>query len=212
MPKNVETRIYNPQQVVMFHKTNERFGGLSNMAPGFPLVVNNYFIRTSEALYQAFRYPHLPEIQKLIIEQASPMTAKMHARKYLQQTRPDWDAVRVAMMRWCLRAKLLQNQTKFSELLLATESLPIVEYSTKDSFWGAKPQSNGTLVGKNVLGRLLMELRDLYRFNKFDNNQLKPLIISDFSLFGEGITTLLFESNDENRSLVYSDFKQVSLL
>lgn len=200
MQKNVEARIYHTQQVAMFHKTNERFGGLSNMAPGFPLVVNNYFIRTSEALYQAFRYPHLPEIQKLIIEQASPMTAKMHARKYLQQTRPDWDAVRVAFMRWCLRAKLLQNQATFGRLLLVTEDLPIVEYSTKDAFWGAKPQPDGMLVGKNVLGRLLMELRELYRHNKFDCEQLKPLKVAEFNLFGEKIQALKVSCNDGHQT------------
>jgi len=212
MPKNVETRTYHTQQIAMFHKTNERFGGLSNMAPGFPITVNNRFIRTSEALYQACRFPHLPEIQQLVIEQTSPMTAKMYARKHLQHTREDWDSVRVALMRWCLRAKLLQNQSTFGGLLLATEDLPIVEYSTKDAFWGAKPQSDGTLVGKNVLGRLLMELRELYSLNKIDCAQLKPLNVSDFNLFGEKIQTLTARLNDETKVVSTAIYNQEILI
>lgn len=34
-----------------FWRTSERFGSLSNMAGGFPLVVNWILIQSSEALY-----------------------------------------------------------------------------------------------------------------------------------------------------------------
>jgi len=66
-------------------------------------------------------------------------------------------------MRWCIRVKLVQNWRRFSSLLLATGNRPIVEKSWKDSFWGAKPLEDGRLVGRNVLGRLLMELREELR-------------------------------------------------
>src|SRR5690606_37437152 len=107
--------------------TNEVFGGLSNMAGGFPLRVNGIRILTSEALYQACRFPKRPDVQRLIIGENSPMTAKMKSKPYRQDTRPDWDQVRVKIMRWCLRVKLAQNWHKFSELLLATGDKPIVE-------------------------------------------------------------------------------------
>jgi len=45
-----QIRTYQPAECAVFFKTNEQFGGLSNMAPGFPLVVNDVQIRTSEAL------------------------------------------------------------------------------------------------------------------------------------------------------------------
>jgi hypothetical protein len=48
-------------------------------------------------------------------------------------------------------------------LLLATGDGPIVEQSRRDAFWGAKPLDDDTLVGQNVLGRLLTELRDALR-------------------------------------------------
>ncbi len=130
------------------------------MAPGFPVIVNGVRIRTVEALYQALRYPELPDAQRLIIDQHSPMTAKMVGRRYLEQTRPDWDEIKVALMRWCLRLKLAQNWDLFSAILLSTRDRPIVEDSRKDPFWGALPREGEKLEGKNVLGRLLMELRE----------------------------------------------------
>jgi ribA/ribD-fused uncharacterized protein len=154
-----ELRRYNPVEVAAFRSTKGEFGGLSNMAPGFPLLVNEIKIRTSEALYQACRFPHLPEIQRMILEEKSPMTAKMRSKPYRAQSRGDWMSVRVKIMRWCLRLKLAQNWQRFGELLYATEDLPIVEDSAKDDFWGAIPQEDGQLVGRNVLGRLLMEVR-----------------------------------------------------
>lgn len=163
MSTAVETRSYERRDSVVFCKTKEEFGGLSNMAPGYPLRVNGIDILTSEALYQACRFPHLPDVQRLLIAQKSPMTAKMKSKPYRSQSREDWDTVRVRIMRWCLRVKLACNWPKFRDLLLATGDCPIVEESRKDDFWGAKPHSHGVLVGVNVLGRLLMELREELR-------------------------------------------------
>lgn len=184
-------RTYERHVCVVFRKTNEEFGGLSNMAPGFPLRVNGIFIRTSEALYQACRFPHMPDIQRLILEQTSPMTAKMKSKPYRSQSRSDWDRVRVKVMTWCLRIKLAQNWRSFGELLLDTGRLPIVEESAKDDFWGAKPVGTDSLTGKNVLGRLLMKLReDLRGPHPEFLRHVKPLPIPDFSLLGQPIVTI----------------------
>jgi putative DNA methylase len=188
MGKTVEVRTYDPAEAAVFCKTTEQFGGLSNMAGGFPLRVNGVNILTSEALYQACRFPHLPEVQRLIIDQKSPMTAKMKSKPYRDQSRPDWDSIRVRIMRWCLRVKLAQNWTTFGDLLRSTDDLPIVELSKKDDFWGAKPQQDGTLVGMNVLGRLLMELREqLKRATGDDLKRVEPVPIDDFLLYGKPI-------------------------
>lgn len=190
MSTAVENRTYQTSQAIVFHKTNERFGGLSNMAPGCPLQINNQTIRTAEAFYQACRYPHLPEVQQEIIRLNSPITAKRYARKYITETRADWDKVRISIMRWSLKAKLLQNQKTFGELLLATKNLPIVEYSEKDDFWGAGPAENNLLTGRNVLGRLLMELREQYKTGQINLNYLPPLAINGFYLLGKPIEGL----------------------
>lgn len=181
--RKIPNRQYLRSSSVVFLKTKESFGGLSNMAGGFPIHVNGVRISTSEALYQACRYPHLPDIQRIIIGQASPMTAKMRSKPYREKTREDWLQVRVRIMRWCLKAKLYQNWQSFSELLLKTDNLPIVEESQKDTFWGAKPVDAETLFGANVLGRLLMELREEIKKNKIpEDDHLPPLNIPNFSL------------------------------
>src|SRR3990172_3197747 len=113
----------------------------------FSVEVKGIRILTSEALYQACRFPHKPEVQRLAIQQGRPMTAKMKSKPHRKDTRSDWDEVRVNMMRWCLRVKLAQNWQKFSELILGTGDRPIVEESRKDEFWGAKAAEEETLVG-----------------------------------------------------------------
>ena len=183
-----ETRSYERQDSLVFCKTTEVFGGLSNMAPGFPLRVNGIDILTSEALYQACRFPHLPDVQGLIIAQKSPMTAKMKSKPYRSRSREDWNVIRVRIMRWSLRVKLALNWTKFRDLLLATSDRPIVEESRKDDFWGAKVRSDGVLVGANVLGRLLMELREDLRGASCEAlRRVQPPTVRDFLLHGEPI-------------------------
>ena len=178
-------RTYARTGSAVFCKTKERYGGLSNMAGGFPLCVNGVRIRTSEALYQACRFPHRPEAQRLIIDQRSPMTAKMESDPHRHDSRGDWTRVRVPVMRWCLRVKLAQHWDAFGELLRSTDDRPIVELSRKDDFWGARPVDERALRGVNALGRLLMELRELVRSEPRENFLLvEPLKIPEFLLDG----------------------------
>jgi len=186
-----EVRTYLRADSIVFCKTTEAYGGLSNMAAGYPIRVNGVRIRTSEALYQACRFPHLPDVQRLIIEESSPMTAKMKSKPYRNESRPDWERVRVTVMRWCLRVKLAQNWSTFSRLLLATGDRPIVEESRKDDFWGAKVVDADTLTGMNVLGRLLMELREkIKQPNSEQFRSVEPPVLAEFVLFGEPITVV----------------------
>jgi len=160
------------------------------MASGYILVINGVTILTSEALYQACRFPHMPEVQKEIIEQLSPMAAKMKSKPYRDQSRPDWEAVRAKIMRWCLRVKLAQNFDKFSALLLSTDENPIVEETHRSDFWGAKPDKANpdTLVGVNALGLLLMELRkNLWNTCTDDLSQVAPPSIPSFDLYSQPI-------------------------
>lgn len=182
-----EFRSYQRDQVVSFRKTTEDFGGLSNMAPGFPITMLGELIRTSEALYQACRFPHMPDVQRMVIDETSPMTAKMKSKPYRKDSRPDWEDVRVSVMRWCLRVKLAQNWETFSALLLATGDRPIVEDSRKDDYWGAKAAEDDYLAGRNVLGRLLMELREVVRSDPDRVAEVLPLDIPHFVLLGRQI-------------------------
>jgi ribA/ribD-fused uncharacterized protein len=146
-------------------KTDGEFGALSNMASGYPLRVNGELVGSSEGLYQACRFAHQPAWQAEIISQSNPMTARMKAKKdgrLKDHSRPDWDAVRVAVMRWVLRVKLAQHFPALSAVLQATGERPIVEKSRDENYWGAQ-EKGGRLHGHNHLGLLLMELRELVR-------------------------------------------------
>lgn len=195
-------RSYERAQSIVFLKTKEAFGGLSNMAGGFPLRVNGIRIFSSEALYQACRFPYLPDAQRIVLSEPSPMTAKMKIKPYRQNSRPDWNQVRVRIMRWCLRVKLVQNWKAFGELLLATGDKSIVEESYKDDFWGAKPVDQSTLIGMNVLGRLLMELREELKSERRDDLlKVEPIPIPDFLLMGQPIQTVEAFAVDSKRTV-----------
>jgi len=175
----------------VFFKTREAFGELSNMCSGYPLVVGGVTVPSSEALYQACRFPHLPKVQELIISQKSPMTAKMVSKPYRAQSRDDWEEIKVAVMKWCLRVKLAQHWSTFGGVLLQTGSRPIVEQSTKDPFWGALPDATGrALKGANVLGRLLMELRELVKMAPTQLRVVKPIPVENFLLMGRPIGSI----------------------
>lgn len=167
---DTKTSSYHPDTSVTFLRTTERFGWLSNMAAGFPMRVNGLNIKTSEALYQALRFPNHPEIQTKILAERSPMSAKMVSKPYRQSCGYRyWDDIRLEVMWWCLRVKLVTNWENLSAKFNETGEKPIVEISKKDTFWGAKYTTSGELVGQNVLGKLLMELRTLAREGKLIN-------------------------------------------
>jgi len=187
--KNYSKRKYNKNECCYFSSTKNEFGGLSNMSAGYNLKINDIDILTSEALYQTLRFPNNPKIQREILHQKSPMTAKMVSKRYISETRADWEDVKVDIMRWCLKIKLAQNFLKFGLLLESTNSKPIVEVSNKDEFWGAKKEKNSdNIIGINALGRLLMELRAEYISEKrFSLLVVEPLQIGNFKLLSNEI-------------------------
>lgn len=164
------SQCYAISQAAVFRHTNDEFGGLSNMSKAFPLTVYGVRVRSSEHLYQMMRFSHRPNIQRAILAAAKPMAAKQVSRQHDTFTRVDWLEVRVEIMRWAIAMKLAQHLDTFGSLLDATRDRPIVEYSRRDTFWGAEPDGPELLVGCNVLGRILMESRE--RFRHLDPSQL----------------------------------------
>lgn len=184
-------RIYKKDSCITFRSTKNDFGGLSNMAPGYPIRIKDNWIKTAEALYQALKYPDNPEIQKRIILANSPIIAKKISRYYENFERQDWIQVRYKIMKFCIEVKLKQNLNTFSEVLLSTNDLPIVEYTSDDKVWGAIDKG-GYYEGVNALGRLLMELRDKY---KSDRN--------NYFISVSNAPNLIFLGTDLNEHLDY---------
>lgn len=68
--------------------------------------------------------------------------------------RPDWDEVKVGVMREIIRAKAAQHEY-VRRKLLATGDRELVEDSWRDDFWGWGPNRDG----QNMLGKLWMQVR-----------------------------------------------------
>lgn len=179
-------RKYNKDECITFKSTKTKFGGLSNMAPDFPLKLNNISIKSSEVLYQCMRFSNNPFIQEKILGTNSPMIAKKISRHYNNLTAADWDYTRFKVMRFCIELKLFQNYAKFSKVLLLTGNLPIVEYTKTDKVWGAILEGD-YYIGTNALGRLLMELREKVKTNTFEFN-VPIAITNNFKLLDKEIT------------------------
>jgi type I restriction enzyme S subunit len=183
--------IYDQRESLVFRRVTESFGDLSNMALGYPILINGIRIASSEALYQACRFPHLTDVQRVVLSEQDPLKAKLLSRTHSEHSRHDWEVVRVKIMRWCLQMKLANNWERFGDLLLSTRERIIVEYSKNDEFWGAKLYREHTLRGSNMLGRLLMELRQEMQERKPGEVwRFAPPDIPEFLLLGSHVGSI----------------------
>ena len=67
-----------------FRFTRGPLAELSNFYPELPFRIGPLRVRTSEALYQAFKFPRHPDIQLKIISAATPGAAKHLARSHAE--------------------------------------------------------------------------------------------------------------------------------
>ncbi|MCY4393575.1 MAG: NADAR family protein [Rhodospirillaceae bacterium] len=156
-------RIYRRDEVCPFRFTREIWGEFSNFAPlAVPVDAGPWSFSTSEALYQAAKFGAAPDVQQRIAGAPTAREAAAIGRGTTAGLDPDWMAQRVNVMRWVLRMKREANAAAIDAALAATGARAIVEVSTRDAWWGAKPAGD-TLRGHNVVGRLWMELRQQLR-------------------------------------------------
>lgn len=99
--------------------------------------------------------------------------------------RADWGEIIVDAMKFCIAEKYRQS-AEFRQALEESRGLFIVEDQTSfpkknPDTWGAKLPGDGILyVGPNLMGRLLMELRD-------SGGQLRWSLPRDATLFQESL-------------------------
>jgi hypothetical protein len=117
-------------------------------------VLANRLWENVEHCYQAAKFSHNPRLTEAIYRHSHPDAAKSFAREHAAGCRPDWERVKLPVMRQAVGAKFGQSALLTRELL-ATGEARLIEDTPFDSFWGLGPPGTG----ENHLGRLLMELR-----------------------------------------------------
>ncbi len=161
-------RTYAAAEACAFRFTRAEWGEFSNFYPlPRPIAAGPWLFPTSEHLYQAAKFGAAPEIQTRIAAAPTARDAARIGRDRSLPANPRWNAVRVVAMRWILRRKLDTAPDLLLPALDLSADRPIVEISTRDPFWGAEPCTlpDGAegYRGRNVLGRLWMELRQHVR-------------------------------------------------
>ena len=72
-----------------------------------PITIGRIEIQSSEHLYQAMRFPHLPDVQLQVLAADAPKTCKAIARQYDSFSRSNWGDIRVGVIRWRLPRRYL---------------------------------------------------------------------------------------------------------
>jgi ribA/ribD-fused uncharacterized protein len=147
---------------IRFTAVNEPYGWMGNMYAA-PINYEGETWLTSEALFQALRFND-KEIRELIRIKKSPMAAKMVAKSHREaMVVAPMSEEDLGNMRLCLRLKFSQHPNLRERLLRSGDHTIFEDVSARKGarhrFWGAV-MINNTLEGENMLGRLLMELRE----------------------------------------------------
>ena len=138
----------------MIREFQGEYRWLSNFWP-CRVVLDGAVYPSVEHAYQAAKTTDPAERARIRVC-ATPGEAKRMGRTV--KVRPDWDQVKVEVMRGLLQQKFAQEP--FRSKLLATGGEELVEGNRwHDRFWGrcVCPKCGGT--GQNWLGRLIMEVR-----------------------------------------------------
>ena len=160
-------QVYPITQSVFFNKKTDNHWILSNMS-SCPLEIEGIPFKSSEHLFQTLKFA-TPESITAVYHSKNAKIAKMIAKHWQSidgHRREDWEQIVLDVMKFCLQQKYEQC-LEFREELEKTKGYNIVELQVKKTdkelsranAWGVKTKGEN-YVGPNLMGRLLMELRD----------------------------------------------------
>ena len=158
-PEYWGTQSYPAMRCVCIRKVKEEWGVLGNFAP-VPIIIDGVTFDTCERLFQCMKFKDKEAVAAVFHANNPKMTAKHWEKDY---RRVDWGQMIVDAMKFCLWEKYEQSET-FRNELERSKGLIIVEDQTSftkkhPDAWGVKLYGD-SYEGPNLLGRLLMELRD----------------------------------------------------
>lgn len=150
---------------IYFYKVWEPYGCFSNFSP-HPIEIQGVYWATVEHYYQAQKFVHTEDnvIIPLIRSAPTPEMAAALGRSETRKSRPDWNLIKIDVMKTAVRQKFLSHK-EIQEVLLGTGDETLVENSPIDYFWGCGADKTG----ENHLGKILMAIRNQIRFGLWSN-------------------------------------------
>lgn len=146
---------------LFFYRVNDPYGCFSNFAP-YCFELNSKTWKTSEHYFQAQKFAG-SEYEEEIRQLDTAMRAAKKGRDRRLPLRSDWEEIKDRTMYEAVYAKFSQNP-EIADILLETGSNELIEKTTTDYYWGC----GSNLMGKNMLGKILMQVRDQLRVTKED--------------------------------------------
>jgi len=143
-------------ETIHFYKTRDTYGQFSNFLDA-PIIIDGVRWLTSEHFFQAAKFsPTDPEWAESIWASGTAGMAANKGRSRAHPLRPDWEEAKDGIMYLALLAKFTQYRI-LREILLNTGDAILVEHTSNDRYWG----DGGDGSGKNMLGKLLMKVREV---------------------------------------------------
>lgn len=141
------------KKIINFYSTKDAYGCFSNFS-AHKILLKGKSWKTTEHYFQAQKFAGKSDEEELRLADSPMQVAKM-GRDRERPLRKDWEEVKDDIMRDALRAKFTQNK-ELKQTLLETGDATLVEHTGNDNYWA----DGGDGSGKNMLGILLMELRE----------------------------------------------------
>lgn len=142
-----------------YEKGQEHLAHFSNFSED-PVTYQGTVYKTSEHAFQSQK-PMYKKDSERIAACDTPMECAKMGRDRSIQIVPDWDTVRLAVMWEVLLCKFTQNK-EAQRALLSTGDAYLEERTKNDSYW-ASGDDNAGGTGKNMLGKMLVEVRTVLR-------------------------------------------------
>jgi ribA/ribD-fused uncharacterized protein len=135
-----------------FYRVDDPYGCFSNFSP-HPITLDGREWPTSEHYFQAQKFAGTPHEEEVRAARTAMKAARM-GRERERPLRADWEQVKDDLMRTAVRAKFGQHDD-LRAILFGTGDAELVEHTGNDGYWG----DGGDGSGRNMLGRILMEVR-----------------------------------------------------
>ena len=150
-PSDLQLNLETEDRIYFFETA---YGPLSNWSAHAVSIWGQRFPSLEHGYHWRKFRDTAPEVAAAILQAGSPWMAMRIERWNKADRTPDWQDVKVAVMRELVQAKSAQNED-VRLCLAASGSKRLVENSPYDDFWGCGADGNG----RNMLGELWMEVR-----------------------------------------------------